>query len=316
MFDKIAIKGRIDTADIDTIVLRNYLEQCTKGDELYYTSTAYANFEGCFITLSGDMVKCKCSVNKLWQKANTGKLDNSRPMTFRNAVKTIYDLLLRLCLKPENTIVTYYEIGLTMKLSEPATEYISRVEDIGGKQLWNDANYPENRQKTTERSKYYRKILKIYDKTFEADEKGRNVGQNIVRIETIYRHQSVRLLELIDDFNLKKLAKIFYDDWTSIRFVRELSATPGIKMCQLDKAREIHRLGVERYKDKYRAMYLEKKITKKQWETIRNFARSWPDERKRYIEELTTYEREYMDILLSGSQIGSINFSKRKNITR
>lgn len=316
MFDKIAIKGRIDTADIDTIVLRNYLEQCTKGDELYYTSTAYANFEGCFITLSGDMVKCKCSVNKLWQKANTGKLDNSRPMTFRNAVKTIYDLLLRLCLKPENTIVTYYEIGLTMKLSEPATEYISRVEDIGGKQLWNDANYPENRQKTTERSKYYRKILKIYDKTFEAAEKGRNVGQNIVRIETIYRHQSVRLLDLIDDFNLKKLAKIFYDDWTSIRFVRELSATPGIKMCQLDKAREIHRLGVERYKDKYRAMYLEKKITKKQWETIRNFARSWPDERKRYIEELTTYEREYMDILLSGFQIGSINFSKGKNITR
>lgn len=316
MFDKIAIKGRIDTADIDTIVLRNYLEQCTKGDELYYTSTAYANFEGCFITLSGDMVKCKCSVNKLWQKANTGKLDNSRPMTFRNAVKTIYDLLLRLCLKPENTIVTYYEIGLTMKLSEPATEYISRVEDIGGKQLWNDANYPENRQKTTERSKYYRKILKIYDKTFEAAEKGRNVGQNIVRIETIYRHQSVRLLDLIDDFNLKKLAKIFYDDWTSIRFVRELSATPGIKMCQLDKAREIHRLGVERYKDKYRAMYLEKKITKKQWETIRNFARSWPDERKRYIEELTTYEREYMDILLSGFQIGSINFSKSKNVTR
>lgn len=315
MFDKIAIKGRIDTADIDTIVLRNYLEQCTKGDELYYTSTAYANFEGCFITLSGDMVKCKCSVNKLWQKANTGKLDNSRPMTFRNAVKTIYDLLLRLCLKPENTIVTYYEIGLTMKMSEPATEYISRVEDIGGKQLWNDANYPENRQKTTERSKYYRKILKIYDKTFEAAEKGRNVGQNIVRIETIYRHQSVRLLDLIDDFNLKKLAKIFYDDWTSIRFVRELSATPGIKMCQLDKAREIHRLGVERYKDKYRAMYLEKKITKKQWETIRNFARSWPDERKRYIEELTTYEREYMDILLSGFQIGSINFSKSKNIT-
>lgn len=315
MFDKIAIKGRIDTADIDTIVLRNYLEQCTKGDELYYTSTAYANFEGCFITLSGDMVKCKCSVNKLWQKANTGKLDNSRPMTFRNAVKTIYDLLLRLCLKPENTIVTYYEIGLTMKLSEPATEYISRVEDIGGKQLWNDANYPENRQKTTERSKYYRKILKIYDKTFEAAEKGRNVGQNIVRIETIYRHQSVRLLDLIDDFNLKKLAKIFYDDWTSIRFVRELSATPGIKMCQLDKAREIHRLGVERYKDKYRAMYLEKKITKKQWETIRNFARSWPDERKRYIEDLTTYEREYMDILLSGFQIGSINFSKSKNIT-
>lgn len=312
MFDKIILKGKIDTADIDTIVLRNYLEQCTKGDEVYYTSTAYANFEGCYITLNGDMVKCKCSINKLWQKTRTGKLDNSRPMTFRNAVKTIHELLMRICLKPENAIVTYYEIGLTMKMSAEASEYIKRVEDVAGKQLWNDANYPENRQKTTERSKYYRKILKIYDKSFEAEDKGRtDVGKNIVRIESIYRHQSVKLLDLIDDVNLRKLGKIFYEDWLSLRFVRNLYATPGIKMCQLDKAREIHRLGIARYKEKYRDMYLTKRITKKQWETIRNFARSWPDERKRYIEEKTAFEEEYMGVLLSGFQIGSINFSKK-----
>lgn len=312
MFDKVIFKGKIDTADIDTIVLRNYLEQCTKGDELYYTSTAYANFEGCHITLNGDMVKCKCSINKLWQKSKTGKLDNSRPMTFRNAVKTMHEVLMRLCLKPGNCIVAYYEIGLTMKMSAEATEYINLVEDVAGKQLWNDANYPMNRQKTTERSKYYRKILKIYDKTFEAGEKGRkDVGDNIIRIESIYRHQSVKFLDLIDEANLRKLGKIFYEDWLSLRFARNLYATPGIKMCQLDKAREINRLGIARYKEKYKNMYLAKKITKKQWETIRNFARSWPDERKRYIEELTSYEKEYMGVLLSGFQIGSINFSKK-----
>ena len=32
MFDKLIIKATIDTADIATIVLRNYLEQCTEGD--------------------------------------------------------------------------------------------------------------------------------------------------------------------------------------------------------------------------------------------------------------------------------------------
>jgi hypothetical protein len=42
MFDKVIIKARIDTKDIDTIVFRNYLEQCTEGDELFYKSTAYA----------------------------------------------------------------------------------------------------------------------------------------------------------------------------------------------------------------------------------------------------------------------------------
>lgn len=61
MFDKIIMKATVDTADINTIVLRNYLEQCTEGDEVYYKSTAYANFDGCFIELRGSKLKCKCS---------------------------------------------------------------------------------------------------------------------------------------------------------------------------------------------------------------------------------------------------------------
>ena len=86
MFDKVIIKACIDVDDIDTIVLRNYLEQCTEGDELFYKSTAYANFDGCFIEVRGNQLKCKCSINKLYEKERSGKLDNSKPMTFRNAV--------------------------------------------------------------------------------------------------------------------------------------------------------------------------------------------------------------------------------------
>ena len=48
------MKATIDIADIDTIVLRNYLEQCTEGDEVYYKSTSYANFDGCFIEIRGN----------------------------------------------------------------------------------------------------------------------------------------------------------------------------------------------------------------------------------------------------------------------
>lgn len=312
MFDKVIIKGRIDTADIESIVLVNYLEQCTEGDEVFYSSTAYANFDGCVIEVRGDRIKCRCSINKLYYKDKSGKLDNSKPMTFRNAVRTINSLLLRLYLKPENAIVTYYELGLTLKLKNPATDYINAVTDISDRILWNDANYPINRQKTTEKSKYYRKILKIYDKTFEASEKGREVGHNILRIETIYRHQSIKLLDLLESAYMAKIGKIFYDDWLNIRFERELIPMPGVKMSQLDKAREIHRIGISRYKDKYKAMYQEKKITKKQWETIRNFARSWPKERERYKEEETDLELEYKDKLLSAYQIGSITpFSKK-----
>lgn len=312
MFDKMIFKGKVKTEDVETIVLRNYLEQCTRGDEIYYTSTAYANFEGIFITLNGDTLKCKCSINKIWQKKKSGKLDNSRPMTFRNAVQTINELLLmRLMVIPESVTVSYYEVGLTMKMNEEASKYIELAQEVGEKVLWNDANFPENRQKTTEKSKHYRKIMKIYDKSFEAAEKGRFVGSNVLRIETVYRHQNVPLLLLIDPDNLHKIGRTFWHDWTSIRFLRNLWPTPGIRMGQLEKAREIHRLGVDRYKEKYKQMFLEKKVTKKQWETIRNFARSWPEEKTRYIEEMTPQEMEYREILLSGFQLGSIYFSKR-----
>lgn len=312
MFDKIIIKAVVDTADIDTIVLRNYLEQCSEGDEVYYKSTAYSNFDGCVIELRGDKLRCKCSICKLWSKGRTGKLDNSRPMTFAMAVRTIKELLLRLCAKMENVVVTYYEIGITMKMKFPAEEYIRQVQEASGRILWNDANYPEAKQKTSEKSKYFRKVLKIYDKTFEAGEKGRHVGANILRIETIYKHQSVPLSELTDNSFMSKIGRIFYKDWSEIEFIRELSATKGVKMSQLDKAREIQRIGVTRYKERYKKMYLNGTLTKKQWETIRNFARSWPEERVKYTEEIGELEKEFKNRLLASYQVGIFTPMHRK----
>lgn len=312
MFDKVTIKAKIDTADIETIVLKDYLEQCTEGDEVYYKSTAYANFDGCSIEIRGDTLRCKCSIHKLHSKGKTGKLDNSRPMTFTKAVRTIKELLLRLCVKAEYAVITYYEIGITMKMSRPANEYIKQVQEASGRILWNDANFSEMRQKTTEKSKYFRKVFKIYDKTFEASEKGRDVGANILRIETVYKHQSVSLIEFIGDLYLSKIGRIFYKDWSELKFIRELSAAKGVKISQLDKAREILQIGMSGYKDRYKKMYLDGKLTKKQWETIRNFANNWTQERAMYVEEIGELEQEFKDRLLAGFQIGSIMPIKKR----
>ena len=312
MFDKVIIKACIDVDDIDTIVLRNYLEQCTEGDELFYKSTAYANFDGCFIEVRGNALKCKCSINKLFEKEQSGKLDNSKPMTFRNAVRTINALLNRLCVKQENAVVTYYEVGVTMKMPRPATEYISLCEEVDERILWNDANYPVDRQKTTEKSKYYRKVLKIYDKTFEGISKGRKVDHNVLRVETVYRHQQISLVELISNEYMNKIGRVFYNDWNTARFVRDVEAV-GVKMSQLDKAREVVRMGADRYREKYKALYMEGKLTKKQWETIRNFARSWPEEKEKYKEIERDEEKEFREKLLALYQIGSVTpFSKNR----
>ena len=300
-------------ADIATIVLRNYLEECTLGDEVYYKSTAWANFDGCFIELRGNNLKCSCSICKLYSKSKSGKLDNSRPITFAMAVRTIRDLLMRLCVREENAVVTYYEVGITMKMSHPADCYIRQMEKGLERVLWNDANYPEYRQKTTEKSKYFRKVLKVYDKTYEAAEKGRRTGDNILRIETIYKRQAVRMQELLDNSFLLKLGRIFYRDWSGIRFVRDISPAKGAKISQIDKAREILRIGVTRYKERYRQMYQDGKLTKKQWETIRTFASNWTRERGKYTEIIGDLELEFKQKLDAGYQIGIIT-PFRKNI--
>lgn len=315
VFDKIAIRAMIDIADIDTIVLRNYLEQCTEGDEIYYKSTAYANFDGCFIEIRGNTLRCKCSICKLWSKERTGSLDNSRPMTFAMAVRTIKKLLMKLSVKIEHAVVVYYEIGITMRMRLSADNYIRQVENISDRTMWNDANYKEFRQKTTEKSKYFRKVMKMYDKTFEAKEKGRKVGSNILRVETVYKHQSIPLTELVDNLFLAKIGRIFYKDWSEMRFARSMAAVKGAKLSQIDKAREILRIGVKRYKDEHKEMYLAGTLTKKQWETIRTFANNWPAVRGKYVEEVGELEREFKDKLLASYQIG-IFTPIRKNVEK
>ena len=131
-------------------------------------------------------------------------------------------------------------------------------------------------------------------------------------IETVYRHQSVSMLEFTDYFFLSKMGRIFYKDWSAICFMRELSATKGVKISQLEKAREIHRLGTTRYKERYKRMFLDGKLTKKQWETIRNFAKAWPAEREKYVEEVGKLEKEFKDRLLSNFQIGIFTPVRRK----
>lgn len=305
MYDKIVIKATVDKEDMETIILRNYLEECTRGGELYYRSTAYAHLDGVHLELRGNLLRCKCSLCKLWEKQRTGRLDNWRPMTFAMAVGTLRQLLARLCVDPLRAVATYYEIGLTMKMEHPAEQYIRQVEEASGRFLWNDANYPEFRQKTTEKSKYYRKVLKIYDKTFEADSRGRHhVPDNVLRIETVYRHQRTPLTQLADPLFMAKLGRIFYRDWSEMQFARQLKAAKGIKLSQLDKAREIQRLGVTRYKERYRQLYREGQITRKQWETIRTFADRWPRHCQDYTEQPGPLETEFKEHLLRGYQAG------------
>lgn len=305
MYDRITLKATIDPADIDTVVLRHYLEQCTTGDEVYYRSTEYANLSGLWIEVRGTQLTCKCSVCKQWARKLDGRLDNWKPITWAMAARTLGELCLSLCVRTDRAWATYYEVGLTMKMSRPPTDYIHLVDEAAGRILWNDANYPVDRQKTSEKSKYIRKVLKMYDKTYEAGSKHRpGVVAGVLRIETVYRHQKTPLDQLTSPAFMSRLGAQFRDDWLSLRFEREIIPAPGVKMSELDKARELFRLGVPRYLDKYRALYKEGKLTRKQWETMRTYAARWPQEVKRYTDRAGPEETEFKNFLRKADSTG------------
>ena len=305
MYDKITIRAEVDEADIPAIILVNYLEECTEGEEVYYRSTAYANFDGVTLELRGTRLRCKCSVCKLWAKERDGRLDNSRPMTWAMAARTLRGLLMRLRVDPRRATVTYYEVGLTMRMSHPADDYIRQVDQAAGRQLWNDPNYPEHRQKVTERSRYRRKVMKLYDKTFEAAGKGRRLEPNILRVETVHRHQSVPMAQFLSAPFMHAAGRQFYRDWAALRFVRDLRPAPGVKMSQLEKAREVWLLGVTRYKQRHKAEWQAGRITRKMWETMRRFADRWETFHRHRYEEITgPLEAEFKQKLAQAYQAG------------
>ena len=105
-----------------------------------------------------------------------GILDNSGSFTISQARAALRTLFNDVDIDVSHVTVTYFEIGLNMRLSREANEYIRLVSSVGeNRKLFNDANFEENRQKTTEKSRCRSKVLKMYDKSFEYRSKGKAV---------------------------------------------------------------------------------------------------------------------------------------------
>lgn len=297
MWDKIVMAKKVGQDEADTIIRVNHLEECARGEQVYYQSTAYGNFENIFIHLKDGRVQVKCSLHKVWAKLTTGLLDNSRRFTMTDARVAIAMLLKHIGATEDGWIISYFEIGLNLRMEHDPLEYIAQVTSIGGdedeKEMFNDANWVKWRQKTTERSRNYKKVLKIYDKTWEASEKHRKVDNNVLRIETIYKRQKVPIKEFGSAVFCGKLATRFMRDWLRLEFVRHVEAEKGMKLSQIEKAKQIIDIGVEAYLAECKRLYMERRMTKKAWETCRIFARSWPDIADKFRMAEGSHEREY-----------------------
>lgn len=303
MFDKMVFKGVIDARDEAAIVSEWNLMPCTKDGELYYQSSEIWKIEGVFIMIRGCRIEIKCSIHKLWSKWHGKGLDNSRDCSVADAQETIMALFDRLGnIDRQSVRVTYYEVGLNLRMDHSPLEYIRSVFGVGSadsREMFVDANFEKNRQKTTIKNHNIRKVLKIYDKTFEAEQKRRSgVDENVLRVETVYKRQGARYDEFFDPVFIAKIMKTFYRDWSQLAFQRIVVADKGIRTSQIEKAKSIIRLGVDGYLKHLNARYNEGALTPRMLRDGKEFARDWQKNCFKFRTVQGEMEKEYQAKLL------------------
>lgn len=284
------------------IVERNRLVECTEGKETYYKSPEESKFDGIIMKIRKGRIQINCSPHSLYSKWGDGKrLDNSGFFTMPQAVGTIHGLFERIGVRMDEAVrVTYFEIGLNIPVKYDPIEYISMVSSIGeegGKELFNDANFKKDRQKTTEKSSTIKKVFKIYDKGFEYRNKGKHVEGNILRVETMFRRQSIPLSTFISPDFTKRVTGRFYKDWSGISFPKRIEADIGIHSTQIEKARYIMEFGKDEYLSHVRELCACGEYSRKQGEMARAFAKEWDNIKHKFRYMSDSKEVEYMSKL-------------------
>lgn len=284
---------------------KNNLSEWTNTDGTKkYESKLNARTDGIYIKIEKNKLQLKCSLHKQYYYMTYGILDNSGIFTISQASETFERLLKQIGINDHKIKITYFEIGLNIPTEYEPTKYIELVKSITTqKELFQDANFKKYRQKTTEKHRTIKKVFKIYDKGFEQlDRKRKSITEitanpNILRIETMYRRQSIDIDKLLADRYLSKLIYTFLNDWLSLEFIRPITANQGIRESQKQKAQNILNLGRSEYLEQSKAQYKNGNISEREYRTIREFVRDWDNNKHKYKALPTEYETEYKNKL-------------------
>ncbi len=299
MIFKLILKTELEAVNIAKI---NDLQKWESGDVTKYENKETYKLTGIYISINNNKVLIKCSLHKLYNKWISGSLENDGMFTITEARRTLYTLFDKIGLQPDKAKINYFEIGLNIPTEHEPIEYIELIKNIktgkGGnlnKEMFNDANFRKNRQKTTEKRRTIKKFYKIYDKGFEmADRKRTEPNElKILRIETVYRQQRKTVEEFFEPANIEKIVHGFFLDWTGVEFTRYINADKGIHSSQVQNAEKILLYGREKFLEQIKNDFKAGKLTEKKYRIQREFVRDWDDNKHKFRMLPTPHEMEY-----------------------
>ena len=308
MFDKITIKIKCSDDECAHFArVYSLLPIVDKNGEIIkYISGEEHKIKNRNITIKtkkGNVFEMSLSLHKYWNDMNYGKLKNDDTFTMSEAKSAFERLLFENGFVAKRVKITYFEIGLNLETGSDPIEFIKLCKNATQKKgMYIDANYQINRQKTTEKHKFFRKVWKIYDKGWEMLEKQRGIGKplqpdrNILRIETMHRRTNHRAEVFFSDKNLTALKNQFRLDWRDLRFERKVRADKGARENEIENARRVFVLGVEAVIEAAKTAFKNSELSEKRCRTICDFCKKWKnnsDFAKRFKEILSEQEMEY-----------------------
>jgi len=324
VFDKITIRATVSAEECVHLAQLHHLHVWTNdvGTQVEYRSSEYGKLSGIDVQIKNNKLTLKCSLHKFWELRNFGKLRNDTLFSISEAKAAFEMLLFENGLVHKRVRIAYFEIGLNMNVTLDPLSFIELIQFISFKdKIWFvDANYRINRQKTTEKYKDIRKYYKIYDKSWETEEKRRSSKKSVVgsgqsvesgkqqavsgkqkeyilRIETVYKRHNERSDKFMSDDNLRRLVNRFWVDWKDLFFLRQVRAYKGARKSEVERARIIINEGAEEYLQRMKEELKQKRITEKQFRTIREFIRDYDERDPRFRIIVSQQEKEYNSLI-------------------
>lgn len=278
MVDAFILEARLNCERWGCVIGKHALTEFTEAGALFYKSGKESRTKGVAITLKDNTLRIKGSLHKFYYWKTEGRADNSGVFTMSQMCQAL-EMLEAFIGVPiiEGGVFRSYEVGLNIRTSQDAREYIKEIESIdnaNAPEMIEDATQKKYRQKTTRKDKDRKKYFKAYDKKEEVRVKqGGRLIENTLRIETAYKRQRKPVKELIN--KRKSIADKFRADWLNLHFVREYEVAKGVHGTQAQKARMLMELGETEYIRTINEWMECRKITLKQHRTHREFARDF-----------------------------------------
>ena len=309
MFDRVILKAKLTADESVKIAHAHRLQRVINedGEIVEYRSSSYANITGISIRIARGEMTLKTSLHSYWNKRMYDVMRNDNSFTIDEALLAFDMLLDENNLDKTKTRITQFEIGLNLELDHDPSEYIKRCLYIctPDRDMFVDAHYRLDRQRTTMKHKDMRKYFKIYDKSFEMVDRRKvkkdSSRTNKMRIETVFKRHSEKLSTFATPDNFKRIAVRFRSDWQGLTFERNVQAEIGTRKSELDRAKEILRMGVEKYVERMRQKHDDGELSYKQFRTCRDFARDFEENRDKYKTVKTAYEVEYQQKLIENA---------------